>query len=210
MKVDKCRDYGRHDDARRNRIARPRGFPYARRVIIRAQRTADKAVVRQLLTSAFEDAGRVADLAETLARRPDRPAPALVAEVDATVVGLVQLSRGWIDADRQLVEVVILSPLGVLPTHQRRGVGRALCDAAVQQARQLDAPAVFLEGNPAYYARLGWQRADARGFTTPSRRIPAAAFQVVVLPSWQPWMVGAVVYNDTFWALDFVGLRDRN
>jgi putative acetyltransferase len=179
-------------------------------MIIRAQHTADAVVVRQLLTSAFKDAGRVADLAETLARRPDRPVPALVAEVDATLVGLVQLSRGWIDADRQLVEVLILSPLGVLPTHQRRGTGRALCDAAVQQARQLDAPAVFLEGNPAYYARLGWQRADARGFTTPSTRIPDAAFQVVVLPSWQPWMVGAVVYNDTFWALDFVGLRDQN
>jgi hypothetical protein len=33
------------------------------------------------------------------------------------------------------------------------------------------------------------------------------AFQVVVLPSWQLWMTGAVVYNDTFWALDCVGLR---
>src|SRR4051794_27167579 len=50
-------------------------------MIIRAQRTGDAAVVRQLLTSAFTDTGRVADLAETLARRPDRPVPALVAEV---------------------------------------------------------------------------------------------------------------------------------
>ena len=186
------------------------GFRTLARMIIRAQRTADAVVVRQLLRSAFNDAGRVADLAETLARRPDRPVPALVAEVDATLVGLVQLSRGWIDADRHLVEVLILSPLGVLPAHQRRGIGRALCDAAIQQARQLDAPAVFLEGNPTYYTRLGWQRADARGFTAPSTRIPDAAFQVVVLPSWQPWMVGAVVYNNTFWALDFVGLRDQS
>lgn len=179
-------------------------------MIIRAQRTGDAAVVRQLLTSAFTDTGRVADLAETLARRPDRPVPALVAEVDATLVGLVQLSRGWIDAARHLVEVLILSPLGVAPAHQHRGIGRALCHAAVQQARHLDAPAVFLEGNPAYYSRLGWQRADTRGFSSPSTRIPDAAFQLVLLPCWQPWMVGAVVYNDTFWALDLVGLRDHS
>jgi putative acetyltransferase len=38
-------------------------------------------------------------------------------------------------------------------------------------------------------------------------RIPAAAFQVVLLPAWEPWMVGAFVYNDTFWTLDCVGLR---
>ena len=58
-----------------------------------------------------------------------------------------------------------------------------------------------------YYARLGWHRASDRGFTAPSARIPNAAFHVIVLPYWQPWMIGAVVYNDTFWTLDCVGLR---
>jgi putative acetyltransferase len=93
------------------------------------------------------------------------------------------------------------------PTYQHRGIGRALCDAAVARARQLHAPAIFLEGDPGYYTRLGWQRASSRGFTAPSARIPDAAFQLVLLPSWQPWMVGAVVYNDAFWTHDCVGLR---
>ena len=43
----------------------PPGFPYARLMIIRAQRTGDAAVVRQLLTNAFNGAGRAADLAPT-------------------------------------------------------------------------------------------------------------------------------------------------
>jgi putative acetyltransferase len=103
----------------------------------------------------------------------------------------MQLSRAWIDAPSALVEALLLSPLGVAPTYQHRGIGRALCDAAVARARQLHAPAIFLEGDPGYYTRLGWQRASSRGFTAPSARIPDAAFQLVLLPSWQPWMVGA-------------------
>ena len=145
-------------------------------VIVRDQRPEDAEAVRQVLTAAFADDGRVADLATALAARADRPGVALVAEADGLPVGHVQLSRGWIDAPSRLVDVLILSPLGVLPECQRQGIGRALCLAAVQRAQQLDAPAVFLEGDPAYYAKLGWERASARGFAGPSSRIPDVAF----------------------------------
>lgn len=168
----------------------------------------DLPAVRQLLTLAFGDDGQVAGLADALMARPDRPGVALVAEKAGAPVGHVQLSRGWVDAPRQLVEVLILSPLGVVPHEQRRGVGKALLDAAVQRAARLGTPAVFLEGNPDYYGPLGWQQASGRGFGRPSVRIPDIAFQVVVLPAWEGWMTGPVVYNDTFWAKDFVGLRE--
>lgn len=162
-----------------------------------------------MLTDAFADGGEVAALAKALHARGDRPVGAsLVAESDGELIGCVQLSRAWIDARPALVEALVLSPLGVAPAYQRRGVGRALCDAAVARGRHLGIPAIFLEGDPGYYGPRGWQRAGDRGFTAPSVRIPERAFQVVLLPSWQTWMVGAVIYNDTFWDLDFVGLRD--
>jgi putative acetyltransferase len=178
-------------------------------VVIREQSPQDSAAVRRLLTNAFRDDGEVADLADALATRADRPSVALVAEHEGTVAGHVQLSAGWIDADQRLVEVLVLSPLGVDPGHQRRGIGRALCSAALDHANKLGVPAVFLEGDPRYYAPLGWQRASAHGFIAPSTRIPDPGFQVVMLRSWRPWMVGAVIYNDVFWAFDRVGLRDR-
>jgi putative acetyltransferase len=178
-------------------------------VVIREQVPQDAAAVRRLLTSAFGDTGQVADLAEALATRADRLSAALVADADRTIVGHVQLSASWIDADPCLVEAVVLSPLGVEPAHHRHSIGWALCNAALEHARSLDVPAVFLEGDPGYYARLSWQRASAHGFTAPSKRIPDPVFQVVILPSWRPWMVGAVVYNDTFWTFDRVGLRDH-
>lgn len=132
----------------------------------------------------------------------------LVAEVEGRVVGHVQLNRSWVDARKALVEVLVLSPLSVDPGHQGRGLGAALLAAAVAEAERLGAPAVFLEGDPGYYSTRGWSAAGQHGFTKPSARIPDPAFQVTLLPAYESWMTGALVYCEPFWALDCVGLRD--
>ena len=69
-------------------------------------------------------------------------------------------------------------------------------------------PLVFLEGSPRYYGPRGFERASGAGFRAPSLRIPDAGFQVARLPAFQAWMTGTLVYSETFWALDCVGLRD--
>jgi putative acetyltransferase len=118
------------------------------------------------------------------------------------------LTHAWLDAPRRLVDVLVLSPLAVHPDHQGRGIGRALVRAALDHARDRGAPAVFLEGSPAYYARAGFVAAGPLGFRAPSLRIPDAAFQVVRLPAWESWMTGTLVYPEVFWSHDAVGLRD--
>jgi putative acetyltransferase len=132
----------------------------------------------------------------------------LIAEADGEIVGHVQLNRSWVDARRALVEVMVLSPLSVAPDHQKQGIGTALLAAAVDEAERLGSPAVFLEGSPAYYSSRGWSPAGSLGFTAPSARIPGPAFQVVLLSPYEDWMTGALVYCESFWALDCVGLRD--
>jgi putative acetyltransferase len=175
---------------------------------IRIQRHGERATVRDVITGAFRRAV-VADLAEAL---QDAPAGAhglsFVAELDGLLVGHVQLSRSWLDAPTRLVEVLVLSPLSVIPEFQRRGIGGCLVNHALCEAARRGAPMVFLEGSPHYYRRFGFQSASRLGFTAPSVRIPDAAFQVVTLPSYQPWMTGALVYAEQFWALDCVGLRN--
>lgn len=173
--------------------------------VIRPQLIADTDHVREVLTAAFRDGGRAATLAESLLDGPSRVA--LVAEVDGDVVGSVQLSHSWLDAPRRLVDVLALSPLGVAPKYQRRGIGTALVRAAVAAARERDVPLVWLEGQPDYYPRFGFHRGGELGFRAPSERIPATAFHVLTLSTWEPWMVGGLVYPDTFWAHDCVGLR---
>lgn len=132
----------------------------------------------------------------------------LVAELDGEIVGHVQLSRSWVDARKALVEVLVLSPLSVATDHHGQGIGTRLLESAVEEAVRRGAPAVFLEGDPGFYSTRGWSAAGELGFTAPSTRIPAAAFQVVLLPGHEEWMTGALVYCEPFWALDCVGLRD--
>jgi putative acetyltransferase len=171
---------------------------------VRPYAEGDAAAVDRCVREAFADHGAVvADLVADLRRTHARAD--LVAEQDGEVVGHVMLSRSWVDAPERLVEVLVLSPLSVAPGHQRRGTGTALLDAAVAAARALGAPAVFLEGDPGYYADRGWAPATPLGFTRPSVRIPEPAFQVVVLDEAVPR--GALAYCDPFWSHDCVGLR---
>lgn len=179
---------------------------------IRTQDTtdpADAAAVRRVVEAAFgeEEGPRVADLIEALQGGDAFAGLSFVAGQDGAVVGHVMLTRGWVDAPERLVEVQVLSPLSVLPDRQRGGIGRSLVAHAVAAAEAAHSPAVFLEGSPAYYRRLGFERGSAHGFTSPSVRIPDPAFQVVTLSAHEPWMTGALVYPDTFWAHDCVGLR---
>jgi putative acetyltransferase len=175
--------------------------------VIRSYAPADQSGVESLLAEAFgADGATIVALVRDL--RGSHSRAELVAEEDARIVGQVMLSRSWVDARRALVEVLVLSPLSVAPDRQGHGLGARLLGAALDQARGLEVPAVFLEGSPAYYSRRGFEPATPRGFTRPSARIPEPAFQVAVLDGHESWMVGALVYCEPFWTHDCVGLRD--
>jgi len=176
-------------------------------VEIRAQGAGEADAVSRVITEAFADNGDVAALwSDVVTRGVARGS--LVAVDDGGPFGHVGLSHGWLDARRELVDVLILSPLSVRPDREREGIGTALVAAAVVAAEGLGAPAVFLEGSPAYYGRRGFQPAARWGFEAPSRRIPGPAFQVAVLSGHAGWMMGRVVYRDVWWEHDRAGLRD--
>jgi putative acetyltransferase len=132
----------------------------------------------------------------------------LVAVTDGRVVGHVGVSHTWLDARRALVDVLLLSPLSVLPSHQRRGIGTALLAAALTAGEQSGRPAMVLEGSPSYYGRRGFDRGSAHGIVAPSDRTPDAAFRVARFGTWEEWMTGRVVYPDVWWRRDAAGLRD--
>ena len=131
-------------------------------------------------------------------------------EVDGRVVGHVGLSRSWIDAEPSLVEVLVLSPLSVLPSYQGHGLGRALVEHAIAAADRQGTPLLLLEGDPDLYVRFGFRPAAELGITPPSVRIPPPAFQAVAFAPHEPWMRGAAVYSDPFWEFDAVGLRGEH
>ncbi|SFF40087.1 putative acetyltransferase [Actinacidiphila alni] len=189
-----------------SRTSARRGGP---EVVIRREREDDLPTVRRVHTAAFAAEPRVADLTDVLRSAPAPLEPlSLVAVADGEVVGHVLLSASRLDAPRRIVDVLVLSPLGVLPEFQHLGIGTRLVSRALAEADESGAPLLFLEGSPDYYSKRGFKRADEFGFRAPSLRIPAPAFQVAPLSAYEPWMTGTLVYSDPFWAMDCVGLRD--
>ena len=175
-------------------------------MIVRPERSADVDAVREVVRAAFGD-DSVAALLDELRTSVAWLGLSYVAEDAGEIVGHVSLSRAWVDDPRAVVDVLVLSPLSVRPDQQRKGVGRALVDEALARAAERDEPVVFLEGDPAYYSRLGFVEAGPLGFTAPSTRIPDRAFQVWPTPAYRSDLTGALVYPDVFWRHDAVGLR---
>jgi putative acetyltransferase len=192
-----------------SRFGRRRSYLAA--VLIREERPADEAGADAVHCAAF---GSHADVVVALVRDlrgslTTEPGLSLVAvDPDERVVGHVLFTRNLLDAPRRLVDVQVLSPLGVLPETHGHGIGGALIRRGIQALGGSGVPAVFLEGAPGLYRRFGFLPAADHGFRRPSLRIPPAAFQVRLLASYAPWMTGTLVYRHAFWRHDAVGLRD--
>lgn len=175
---------------------------------IRRETPDDAATVRALVADAFGDE-LVARLKDELVAAPaGRDGLSFVAEADGQVVAHVLYTRSLLDAPRRLVDVLVLSPVSVRPDRQGRGVGSALIRWTLNSLADSEFPLVFLEGSPRLYPRFGFVAGDRLGFRKPSLRIPDAAFQVLPLPGHESWMTGTLVYDQLFWQLDCVGLRD--
>ncbi|HEU4542554.1 MAG TPA: N-acetyltransferase [Jiangellaceae bacterium] len=176
---------------------------------LRTEQTQDHDAVLNIHRDAFGDHGTVvAELVDAL-QKDDPAALSLVAEEAGEILGHVMFTRSLLDAPKRLVPVQVLSPVAVTPLRQRQGIGAALIRHGLHLLDQRGVPLVFLEGDPAYYSRLGFRRGDALSFRKPSLRIPDAAFQVATLTAHETWMTGTLVYASTFWDLDCVGLRDN-
>jgi putative acetyltransferase len=182
---------------------------YRARVQVRPECPDDRDAVGELHWRAFGDrGGNVVNLVDALRKTITLEAGlSIVAEDGGEIIGHVMFTTSLLDAPRRLVDVQVLSPLGVASEHQGRGVGSALVRHGLAAAAEQGAPLVFLEGDPGYYTRFGFTPGGEVGFRKPSLRIPDAAFQVVKLPSFEPWMDGTLVYADVFWRYDCVGLR---
>jgi GNAT superfamily N-acetyltransferase len=87
----------------------------------------------------------------------------------------------WNSIDETGKRVLQLSPLGVLPAHQRRGHGSELVRASLDAVRAAGEPLLLVEGAPAYYGRFGFVRADELGLLPPPEALYDWAFQVAVL-----------------------------
>ncbi|MFN2319561.1 MAG: GNAT family N-acetyltransferase [Dermatophilaceae bacterium] len=174
---------------------------------VRTQRPEELAEVMALGDLAFGAEEGIGALVEALQADGSFTGQSYVALAGDRIVGHAMLTRCFLDTEDRVLTIPVLSPLSVHPDVQRQGVGRAVVAYALARAEGDGAMGVVLEGDPAYYSRLGFEPAEPWGLLRPSPRIPRPAFQWVRLPAHEPWMRGRVVYPDVFWRHDAVGLR---
>ncbi len=165
--------------------------------MIRLAQAGDSQAILEVRREAFGGAD-VPRLVGELRERADLYVPELsfVAEEDGEVVGHVMNTWNRLEeTDERLLQ---LSPLGVLPAHQRRGHGSALVQTSLDAVRAIGEPLLLVEGAPTYYGRFGFVRADELGLLPPPEARYDWAFQVAVLEPQAELPQGQVVYSEPF------------
>ena len=168
---------------------------------------AEAAAIGRLHDAAFEDP-QVARLVVAIRESPwYLPDLSLVAELPdvsgAPIVGHVMISGAeLVTDDPRTIPILMLSPLGVLPTHQGRGIGAALNRAVLALADGRAEPLVIVQGHPDYYPRFGFVRGRSSGVLPPEHlgRIDRA-WMVRRRPG-APAIEGRVAYPPAFLELD--------
>lgn len=145
-------------------------------VSIREERAIDHTAIHAVEAAAF---GREAEaiLVDAL-RELNEDFISLVAAADGRVVGHICFCRLSLEQHEGLFSA--LAPLAVLPSHQRQGIGSRLVSAGLDMCRERNHDAVFVVGDPAYYARFGFTPARERGVRC-EFDVPDAAFRVIEL-----------------------------
>ena len=90
--------------------------------------------------------------------------------------------------------VLQVGPLAVAPAHQRTGVGTALMQETIRLADERGEPLLLIEGNPTYYERFGFSRADELGIEPPPEARGPQFFMLRPLGAYDPSLTGRGVY----------------
>ena len=114
------------------------------------------------------------------------------------------ISRTGLETEDGSAEpVLMLSPLGVLPEHQGRGIGSALSEAALALADRRPEALVIVQGHPGFYPRFGFVRGRTIGVLPPAHLGAIdAAWMVRRRPGAPADVRGRVVYPPPFLELD--------
>jgi putative acetyltransferase len=169
-------------------------------VIIRPETPADHEAIRRVNDEAFGETveGKLVDAI----RASDRflPELSLVAVSEGQTVGHVISS--YVDVEPGTRRVLQVGPLAVVPSQQRRGIGSALMHETIRVAEARSESLLLIEGNPKYYERFGFTRADACGIEPPSQALAAQYFMMRPLAAYESSFRGRAVYPpETFGGL---------
>ena len=127
----------------------------------------DVAAIDALLRTSFarpEEANLVRDLC--IAGEMVLMFAARDEETDA-LVGAIAFSRMDVSVAGKPISAVALAPIAVAPAYHEQGVAEALVQAGIDRLEQEGVVLCFVLGEPAFYARFGFDADFARNFASP-------------------------------------------
>ena len=145
-------------------------------MLVRPAEASDASDIRAVHLLAFPSQAE-ADLAEQLVRDGDSLI-SLVGIERARIAGHILFSKMDAQADGRRLDALGLGPLAVIPDMQRRGIGSALIEAGIAEARRLGAEMIFVLGDNRFYERFGFTAAAAQPFAC---RYSGPHFQALAL-----------------------------
>ena len=161
-------------------------------MIIRPETAADRDAIRNVNDEAF--GGPIEAKLIDAIRASDRYVPelSLVAVSQGQTLGHVISS--YVDVEPGARRVLQVGPLAVLPSHQRQGIGSALMEETIRIADARGEPLLLIEGNPRYYERFGFSRADAVGIEPPPEAHGPQYFMIRPLATYDTAFRGDAIY----------------
>ena len=125
----------------------------SQRLEVRDSRRDDSAAIESLYREAFPNENLLPLVRDLL--KDTVVALSLVGVINARIVGHATFTRCVVTGNS--TDVALLGPLAVAPKWQRQGIGSAIVRAGLQQLQDADVNWVYVLGDPAYYARFGFQ-----------------------------------------------------
>lgn len=161
---------------------------------IRIEEPGDIPATHRVEQAAFGRAAE-ADLVDAL-RAHGKATLSLVAEEGGEIVGHVFFSPVRLRIESGEHAALGLGPVAVLPERQGQGIGSAL----IRRGLEMLPPglAVFLEGNPKYYARFGFVDAGDFGIKCQFNPPPGCFMLHEPAPEGIKGLQGTIYYSEEF------------
>jgi predicted N-acetyltransferase YhbS len=155
------------------RTLTPDDAPLSGAVVVRVEQAGDAGTIDRIVLEAFGP-GRFAKTAERLREGAGIEA-GFVACLDGRVVGSVRLWRIRVGE----MPCLFLGPIAVQRSERSEGLGAALVQACVDQARAGGAAGILLVGDAPYFGRFGFVRTE--GLSLPGPVDPARLLWLPVM-----------------------------
>lgn len=172
-------------------------------ILVRPQGPDDDSAIEKITIDAFANSefghNGEADLVTSL-RTSGTNQLSLVACIDDVVVGHCLFTPVEIRRDDHIQTGMGLAPLSVATAHQRKGIGTALVNAALEELTSEGCAFVVVLGHADYYARFGFSPAADFGIRHGFEGIPHDVFFIKQLQSESshPFRKATTYYREEF------------